>query len=176
MSLVAVVLVFTVCQIPQAISLSLQSFLPTLAQTSKVLIFNNFANSFVALNASINFLLYCCFSDRFRSIFSANVTCRMKCGDESKRPKYMSRQHSSAKFTLLDQISIGYTMISRLNKRRSNSPNDINDTFCPTSLEINNELCKCRYPITSKFASKQHLNSRRVQFQRTSILNQMSSV
>lgn len=71
---VAVVLVFTVCQIPQAISLTLQSFFPKLAQTSKVLIYNNFANCLVALNASMNFLLYCCFSDRFRATFRSNFT------------------------------------------------------------------------------------------------------
>lgn len=70
--LVAVVLVFCVCQIPQAIALTLSSFFPVLARTPKVLIYNNIANLLVAINASINFLLYCCFSERFRSTFRAN--------------------------------------------------------------------------------------------------------
>ncbi|CAF1617529.1 unnamed protein product [Rotaria magnacalcarata] len=70
--LIAVVIVFTVCQIPQAISLTVQSFFHVLSQTPKVLIYNNFANCLVALNASINFVLYCCFSERFRSTFSSN--------------------------------------------------------------------------------------------------------
>ncbi|CAF4425292.1 unnamed protein product [Rotaria sp. Silwood2] len=72
--LIAVVIVFTVCQIPQAISLTVQSFFPILSQAPKVLIYNNFANCLVALNASINFVLYCCFSDRFRSTFSSNFS------------------------------------------------------------------------------------------------------
>ncbi|CAF2043623.1 unnamed protein product [Rotaria magnacalcarata] len=76
--LIAVVIVFTVCQIPQAISLTVQSFFPVFAQTSKVLIYNNFANYCVAINASINFLLYCSFSARFRSICRANFTCLNK--------------------------------------------------------------------------------------------------
>lgn len=70
--LVAVVLVFFVCQIPQAISLTLISFFPVLARTPKVLIYNNFANVLVAINASINFLLYCCFSERFRLTFRSH--------------------------------------------------------------------------------------------------------
>ncbi|CAF0860199.1 unnamed protein product [Didymodactylos carnosus] len=54
--LIAVVIVFTVCQIPQAISLTLASYNHELASSNKVLIYNNFANSLVALNASINFI------------------------------------------------------------------------------------------------------------------------
>ena len=46
------------CQIPQAISLTLHSVLPKLARSSNVLIYNNFANCLVAINASTNFLLY----------------------------------------------------------------------------------------------------------------------
>ncbi|CAF0821967.1 unnamed protein product [Adineta steineri] len=72
--LIAVVIVFTFCQIPQAISLTIQSFFHTLAETSNVLIFNNFANCLVAINASMNFLLYCCFSDRFRSTFRSSFS------------------------------------------------------------------------------------------------------
>ena len=73
-NLVAVVLVFFICQIPQAISLTLSSFFATLAQTSQALIYNNFANILVAINASTNFLLYCCFSERFRSTFQSHFT------------------------------------------------------------------------------------------------------
>ncbi|CAF3033879.1 unnamed protein product [Rotaria socialis] len=76
--LIAVVIVFTVCQIPQAISLTVQSFFPVFAQTPKVLIYNNFANCCVAINASINFLLYCFFSSRFRSICRENFKCLNK--------------------------------------------------------------------------------------------------
>lgn len=72
--LVAVVLVFTICQIPQAISLTVQSFSLTPSHVHKVLILNNFANCLVAINASMNFFLYCCFSDRFRSTFSSHFS------------------------------------------------------------------------------------------------------
>ncbi len=92
MFLVAVVLVFTVCQIPQAISLTLQSFFPTLAQSSQVLIYNNFANCLVAVNASINFLLYCCFSDRFRSTFQSNFTFLNKYFVHHIQPKWQPNE------------------------------------------------------------------------------------
>ena len=101
--LVAVVIVFTVCQIPQAISLTLQSFFPTLARTPKVLIYNNFANCLVAVNASINFLLYCCFSDRFRSTFRSNFTFLSKYCAQYVHPKWEtpSRPYSAS----VDNIS-----------------------------------------------------------------------
>jgi len=70
--LVAVVIVFTVCQIPQAISLTVQSIVPNLSQSSQMRIYNNFANCLVAINASMNFFLYCVFSERFRSTFSSH--------------------------------------------------------------------------------------------------------
>ncbi|CAF0751765.1 unnamed protein product [Didymodactylos carnosus] len=77
--LIAVVIVFTVCQIPQAISLTIASYNEELAISTKLLIYNNFANSLVALNASINFVLYCCFSDRFRSTFRSSFSFLNKC-------------------------------------------------------------------------------------------------
>ncbi|CAF1079905.1 unnamed protein product [Adineta steineri] len=106
--LIAVVIVFTVCQIPQAISLTLQSFVPKLAQTSKVLIYNNFANCLVAVNASINFVLYCCFSDRFRSIFRSNFTFISKYCAQYIQPEWTrkSNNHQHTFSNSCDNISL----------------------------------------------------------------------
>ncbi|CAF3330907.1 unnamed protein product [Rotaria sp. Silwood2] len=134
--LIAVVIVFTVCQIPQAISLTVQSFFPVLAQTSKVLIYNNFANCFVAINASTNFLLYCCFSDRFRLIFRSNFTflskhCAYVIQPKSKIIKInKQRLHSNS----LDNISLTNQSIYSLhgnqyNTRISNLSIDINSKY-----------------------------------------------
>jgi hypothetical protein len=129
-SLVAVVLVFTVCQIPQAISLTLQSFFPKLAQTSKVLIYNNFANCLVALNASMNFLLYCCFSDRFRSTFRSNFTFLSKyCAHYIQPNKYQSNHSISLdNMTCVDHSN--YSLHGNyLNIRRSHISIDINPKY-----------------------------------------------
>ncbi|CAF0952405.1 unnamed protein product [Rotaria sordida] len=106
--LIAVVIVFTVCQIPQAISLTVQSIFPVSAQTSEVLIYNNFANCFVAINASSNFLLYCCFSDRFRSIFRSNFTFLNKYCVYFIQPKFrITRTHQRRiNSNSLDNISL----------------------------------------------------------------------
>ena len=165
--LVAVVIVFTVCQIPQAISLTVQSFFPILAQTPKVLIYNNFANCLVALNASMNFLLYCCFSDRFRSTFRSSFAFLHKYCANYIQPgwKYTS---DNAKYSVsLDNMSCTYPCTPSnyslqgqpLNARISNTSNDFSQkgtrkTFSNTSQRqsqisnLNQQLCT---PILSKF-------------------------
>jgi hypothetical protein len=106
--LVAVVIVFTVCQIPQAISLTVQSFFPKLSRSSKVLIYNNFANCLVAVNASINFVLYCCFSDRFRLTFRSSFAFLSKYCAHYMKPNRKLTQHVTTNSPSLDNMS--YTM------------------------------------------------------------------
>ena len=101
--LVAVVIVFTVCQIPQAISLTVASFFPRTARKDKALIFNNFANCLVAVNASINFLLYCCFSDRFRRTFGSSFAFLSKYCAQYIQPKWSSDTKTSGS---LDNVSV----------------------------------------------------------------------
>ncbi|UJR09874.1 hypothetical protein I4U23_014096 [Adineta vaga] len=105
--LIAVVLVFTVCQIPQAISLTVLSIFPKLARTSQVLIYNNFANCLVAVNASINFVLYCCFSERFRSTFRSNFSFLSKYCAQYINPEWTKKSttHRSSCMNSLDDIS-----------------------------------------------------------------------
>ncbi|CAF3145012.1 unnamed protein product [Rotaria socialis] len=106
--LIAVVIVFTVCQIPQAISLTVQSFFPVLSQTPKVLIYNNFANCLVALNASINFVLYCCFSERFRSTFSSNFAFLTKYCTPYMASHWKFKIDHSRHSTSTDNMSYNY--------------------------------------------------------------------
>ena len=130
--LVAVVIVFTVCQIPQAISLTVQSFFPTLSRTSKVLIYNNFANCLVAVNASINFLLYCCFSDRFRLTFSSSFSfiskyCVQYIGPSWKRNKGKNKASPSMdtmSFSMSGRSSSVSVYGRPSNKRLLNMKND----------------------------------------------------
>ncbi|CAF3886220.1 unnamed protein product [Rotaria sp. Silwood1] len=134
--LIAVVIVFTICQIPQAVSLTVQSFFPILAQTSKVLIYNNFANCFVAINASTNFLLYCCFSDRFRLTFRSNFAflsnnCAYSIQPGSKM-KRINKQHTNC--NSFDTVSLTNQSIYSLHgnqchTRISNLSIDINAKY-----------------------------------------------
>lgn len=148
--LVAVVIVFTVCQIPQAISLTVQSFFPVLSQTPKVLIYNNFANCLVAINASMNFLLYCCFSERFRSTFGSSFAFLTKCCAYIMGPKWTINADSNKHSVSLDNMSLNsaYNQSSyslhgpSLNTRISNMSNDasqkyLRKTFSDTSQVIN---------------------------------------
>ena len=69
--LVATVIVFLVCQVPSALLLIYEAIFPLEYSESKVtrdiiLGLNNIANGLTAINASINFILYSCFSKRFR--------------------------------------------------------------------------------------------------------------
>ena len=130
--LVAVVIVFTVCQIPQAISLIVQSFFPSLSRTSKVLIYNNFANCFVALNASTNFLLYCCFSDRFRTTFRSSFAFQSKyCTHYFQSKGYVNNKrrrhpHSCYHGTLsLTDSSSYFPHRNQLNTRISTSSTEL---------------------------------------------------
>jgi hypothetical protein len=136
LSLVAVVIVFTVCQIPQAISLTVQSFFPILAQTSKVLIYNNFANCLVAVNASINFVLFCCFSDRFRATFRSSFTFLSKYCAHYIQPnwKLKSNNYRHTFSNSLDDLSItnqsNYSIHrNQINTSISSRSNDVNSKY-----------------------------------------------
>jgi hypothetical protein len=72
--LIATVLVFLICQTPSALLLIYDAIFPLENETNKVVIdvilgLNNIANGLTAINASINFILYCCLSDKFRKTF-----------------------------------------------------------------------------------------------------------
>ena len=178
------VIVFTVCQIPQAISLSLQSFFPILAQSSKVLIYNNFANCFVALNASINFLLYCCFSDRFRATFRSNFAflskycahyirpdCSLNAGRRRRPTNSTSFENMSNSYTMINQsnYSLPVTQVNHPASNLSYEANGRYSTQLPNqqsiSIEADEELWIYRLPILSKFSAKSPTKSTRIKFQ-----------
>lgn len=67
MTLIAVVILFMVCQTPAAVTLIYSSFF---AKESKIqLILGNIFNFLVAVNSATNFLLYCVLSDKYRRTF-----------------------------------------------------------------------------------------------------------
>jgi hypothetical protein len=72
--LLATVLVFLICQLPGAILLIYAAIFPlenndSLISKDTILGLNNIANGLVAINASINFILYSCLSEKFRQNF-----------------------------------------------------------------------------------------------------------
>lgn len=72
--LIATVLLFLICQLPSASLLIYEAIFPLDDQTSKLnrdvrLGLNNIANGLTAINASVNFVLYSCFSEKFRQTF-----------------------------------------------------------------------------------------------------------
>ena len=74
--LIATVLVFLICQLPMALLLIYETIFPLREKTNKtaidiVLGLNNIANGLTAINASVNFILYSCFSEKFRQTFSS---------------------------------------------------------------------------------------------------------
>lgn len=155
-SLVAVVIVFTVCQIPQAISLTVQSFFPKLAQTSEVLIYNNFANCLVAVNASINFVLYCRFSDRFRLTFRSSFTFLSKHWvlHIPRNWKIKSKNHPRTFSNSFDNVSIANQSTYSINENPLNTciSNVSNDTSPKYShrMSQNKSLLHFRFSIVSR--------------------------
>jgi hypothetical protein len=72
--IIATVLVFLICQLPSALLLIYEAIFPLQNQNSKmaedvILGLNNIANGLTAINASVNFILYSSFSEKFRQTF-----------------------------------------------------------------------------------------------------------
>ncbi|CAF1482247.1 unnamed protein product [Adineta ricciae] len=190
--LIAVVIVFTVCQIPQAISLTVLSIFPTLARTSRVLIFNNFANCLVAVNASINFVLYCCFSERFRVTFRSNFTFLSKhCAQYIKPEWSKSTTRGYPCRNSFDDISqVGNSSPGpQLHTRVSNLSGDIHlkhmarfNSYQSQSFEENEQIWCLRFSLcTPKIKkSRQSSESKDTQFfpkpgSRTSTISSIKS-
>lgn len=167
---VAVVIVFTVCQIPQAISLTVQSFFSTLSRTSKVLIYNNFANCLVALNASINFLLYCCFSDRFRSTFSSSFSCLSKYCFQDVEPKWKINKSQKKTCGSLETMAFQVDGQPSLRTRISNISYDLTHSTIKRSRQdtSSNQNQSCT-TLISKLNSVADTNSHQRDFSRLNV-------
>lgn len=79
--LISVVIVFLVCQLPTAFVLIYTSITLVDYSSSEGFIFlglGNIFNLLVAINASINFLLYTALSDKYRKYFLAFFPCWRK--------------------------------------------------------------------------------------------------
>ena len=87
----------------------MQSFFHKLSRSPKVLIFNNFANCLVALNASINFLLYCCFSGRFRSTFKSSFAFLTKYCVHYIEPNWKLTTQATKHGASMDNVSFNVT-------------------------------------------------------------------
>ena len=81
-TLIGVVIVFLICQLPTALVLIYSSFHPNLPKNENALLraFGNIFNLLVALNAACNFLLYTALSDKYRKYFCAFIFCWKRRG------------------------------------------------------------------------------------------------
>jgi len=71
-TLIAVVLLFIVCQVPWAIFLILSQYVEIEENKSRIL--GNVCNMLVAINAAANFFLYCVLSDKYRKTVRELIT------------------------------------------------------------------------------------------------------
>ena len=108
---VTIVLIFCLCVAltlwtPQSLSLTYETFVESYPQMSEerrilVLIFNNFANLFLCINASIDFILYCFLSENFAR--TCKQIIRRRCSSYyskfSKGSRNLSFNRSSFIFT-----------------------------------------------------------------------------
>ena len=92
--LLVVVIVFMICQVPQACVHLYWNLITTIGTASqytsiKVAVFNNICNLLVMVNASTNFMLYSLFSERFRDAVKLTFVCKGKKQAHSKLNKAM---------------------------------------------------------------------------------------
>jgi hypothetical protein len=99
---VTIVLIFCLCVAlllwtPQSLSLTYETLIESYSQMSPkhrtiLLIFNNFANLFLCINASIDFILYCFLSDKFARTCK-QIICR-QCSNHKVNANQRSRMAS----------------------------------------------------------------------------------
>nr|QVK45817.1 G protein-coupled receptor [Proales similis] len=104
--LLATVIVFLLCQLPTAILLVSEAIWPLDDQSDSfkvdiILGLNNIANGLTAINSSVNFILYSCFSKRFRQEFRcllySIVTCKRPRNQEFNKASESLRNRPSRK-------------------------------------------------------------------------------
>ncbi|CAH1778608.1 unnamed protein product [Owenia fusiformis] len=78
--LIAVIMVFLICQFPALIDNIITAFLPNEIQNSRwYIIFYSICTNMVILNSAVNFILYCVFGKKFRRIFLVMFKCWRFC-------------------------------------------------------------------------------------------------
>lgn len=111
MMLISVVLIFLICQTPQAILLLFSSYAQSYHIDDYIKIAGNICNLLVQINASANFLLYSYFSSKFRRTFR-RVVCRCKISQNN------SLQTFAINFQLKPSSSTRTTLTSSYRLRR----------------------------------------------------------
>ncbi|XP_046396197.1 FMRFamide receptor isoform X2 [Ischnura elegans] len=118
-TLIAVVILFVVCQLPTALLLIYQTIAPEPSPVQRTLlrILGNFFNLLVAINAASNFLLYCALSGKYRRTF---VRTFAPCWAKSWRYMASTRRRTSIRESVHEG---GALMRKRGGRRRANSGN-----------------------------------------------------
>ncbi|XP_052761942.1 FMRFamide receptor-like [Mya arenaria] len=124
--LISVVLIFIVCQAPQAILLIYWSYVQTNDlpyQGDMVKIAGNVCNLLVQINASVNFFLYSYFSSKFRTTFK-DVICRCRRSDRQRsvhRPLRNTFRGKSASRQSMTSLSLMSSSSFRSHRREVHS-------------------------------------------------------
>lgn len=113
--LVATVLVFLICQLPNAFLLTYVAIFPIGSKNSLMSIdiiigLNNIANGLVAINASINFILYSCLSETFLRNF---LRIFFKRG-----PPANNNIHRNTNFNSEERVNSNFLMFDSLISRK----------------------------------------------------------
>ncbi|KAL4218111.1 hypothetical protein ACF0H5_022847 [Mactra antiquata] len=122
MMLISVVLIFLVCQTPQAVLLIYKTYIKAkgyVYPANVIKIAGNICNLLVQINASVNFLLYSYFSSKFRRTFR-HVICRCRrgpCATNSMRPtlRNFRQKSTSTTGTTLTSSSVSSYRSRKLN-------------------------------------------------------------
>lgn len=116
--LIAVVIMFLLCQLPTA-SILVYTSIHTLDHNSNaqavVLGLGNIFNCLVAINAACNFILYCAFSDKYRRTFLRTfIPCMYRLGSPNH-----SQSNVNTAYTQVEIDSIGGSFRRGRSSRRS---------------------------------------------------------
>ena len=137
---------------PQSLSLTYETLIESFTDMSPdrrilLLIFNNFANLFVCINASIDFILYCFLSENFAR------TCHQiifrKCSN------YHSKIHQPARFLSFDRTSLIFSNSSMVHHQQVFLTNSNTNKFYAqlynrqnsSSMKFGRRIKKIRKPL-----------------------------
>jgi hypothetical protein len=136
---------------PQSLSLTYETLIESYVDMSKqrqtiLLIFNNFANLFLCINASIDFILYCFLSDNFVRTCK-QIICR-QCVN------YTSKFDQRSRFLSFDRGSLIFVNASNTlqSQHQQQPPLLVIETSTPNSLHVQRHIHDTRGSISKSIS------------------------
>lgn len=173
---VTIVLIFCLCVAlilwtPQSLSLTYETLIESYSQMSDerrtiLLIFNNFANLFLCINASIDFILYCFLSEKFAR------TCRQiiwrQCSNYKLNANQRSRMRSLDRASfILANPSVNNNNNNHHHQQQQQAANETNKYYTqicqiyqPATIESKNKNWKKKFIRSLSTTSTPDVNNR----------------